>query len=393
MIRTSAAIGTVAVILSLLVHITGLNFAFVPEQEQTDQTAGADAIEMGSRFEDVAESVIEPVAPESADVPEPPIQLPPEPDAAEVPTSDAQIASENPQQTLSPGTGERVAPQSPPAIGETPAEVSVTQPAEPVSAAEPPEIDQKESRDPVDTAAAEQTQEPPSAVAAQQPQKQQLAAIQPFEPVVPIPTPSAIPVAPVEPEETKAPLAVGIAPAPNIPDADAFDEKVEGTELAVVTSPRPKVPSSSAISEPSDSIDGPQDTNELGVPTSQRIESPLTVYKRDGVDLFGGQISSSSRRSFLQSRGPGNASTTNYAGRILSHLNGFPSVRVSARGAARVFFEINPDGTLAWVDIVDGTGSEEVDRAAKAQVRAAAPFPPPPDGKSQRFAFVYRTAP
>ena len=393
MIRTSTAIGTAAILFSLLVHMTGLNFAFEHRPEHLDEAGASDVIEMGSRFEDVAESVREPVEPETASVPEPTVQQPPEPETAEVPTSDAQIASENPQQTPSPGTGESAVVQSPPGNAEIPVETSVTQPVEPVPAADPPVEDANASPDPVTTEAAEQIQDLPTAPAAQSPRVQQLAAIQPAEPVAPIQTPSQVPVVPVEPKDNEAPLSEEVSPVPDVPDTNALEEEFEGSELAVVSSPRPQVPSDNPVSEPPDSNEAKQSTNEFGVPPSQRIESPLTVYKRDGVDLFGGQVNSSSGRSFLQSRGPGNASTTNYAGRVLSHLNGFPSVRVSARGAARVFFEINPDGTLAWVDVVDGTGSEEVDRAAKAQVRAAAPFPPPPDGKSQRLAFVYRTDP
>ena len=58
MIRTSTAIGTVAVLMSLLVHFSGLNFAFMPKQEQSGETGASDVIELVSRFEDVAERVM-----------------------------------------------------------------------------------------------------------------------------------------------------------------------------------------------------------------------------------------------------------------------------------------------------------------------------------------------
>ena len=122
------------------------------------------------------------------------------------------------------------------------------------------------------------------------------------------------------------------------------------------------------------------------------MESPLTAYLRgedeteswdSGGDMSGGL-------GFRDSPGIGNAYTTNYAGRVLVHLNRAASVPVSEEGFARVMFEINPDGSLAWVDVLNSSGSAAVERAATGQVRNASPFPPPPDGKSQRLSFVYR---
>ena len=58
--------------------------------------------------------------------------------------------------------------------------------------------------------------------------------------------------------------------------------------------------------------------------------------------------------------------------------------------ALRGTFIISPDGTLAWVDIIDGSGVPEIDRAAKEQVRRGAPFPRPPEGRSRKLNFVYQ---
>lgn len=77
-------------------------------------------------------------------------------------------------------------------------------------------------------------------------------------------------------------------------------------------------------------------------------------------------------------------------GLVLVHLNQSEPVYVSARGFAQVFFQIDPDGSLAWVDIVDTSGSAELERAAKEQVRRAAPFPRPPNGTSRKLSFYYQ---
>ena len=55
-----------------------------------------------------------------------------------------------------------------------------------------------------------------------------------------------------------------------------------------------------------------------------------------------------------------------------------------------MFFQIDPDGSLAWVEIVDSSGSLEVERAAREQVRRAAPFPRPPSGTSRKLSFFYQ---
>jgi TonB family protein len=113
------------------------------------------------------------------------------------------------------------------------------------------------------------------------------------------------------------------------------------------------------------------------------MESPLIAYARDGnLDGWLGHQGSGSS---------GNSGVTNYAGRVLVHLNNAPRVRAQIRGSARVVLEINPDGTLARVDVIESTGTFELDSAAKAQVRNAAPFPPPPQGATRKLSFVYRS--
>jgi TonB family protein len=133
-------------------------------------------------------------------------------------------------------------------------------------------------------------------------------------------------------------------------------------------------------------------TEPLETEPSELIESPLTAYKRGGANVFGQQGSGaqSGRQGFGTSRATGNSDVTNYAGQVLVHLNRTAPVPVSGRGWARVFFQINADGTLASVDILDSSGSRTIESAARQQVRTAAPFPRPPGGESRRLTFVYR---
>ncbi|MEP2716323.1 TonB family protein, partial [Pseudophaeobacter sp.] len=162
------------------------------------------------------------------------------------------------------------------------------------------------------------------------------------------------------------------------------------SDLAVATSLRPPVSPRRSPTEAAPQNDGASQFS--GLESPERMESPLSAYGRNRTDLFVPQNNGQpGGAGFPGSGGNGNSDITNYAGRVLVHLNRAPSVRVSQPGSVRVLFAINPDGTLAKIDILDNTGSTELARAAKAQVRNAAPFPRPPDGTLRRLSFVYRS--
>ncbi len=365
MIRGSVVIAAIAVLLSLLLHAMGLSLTAPRLTEQRRETSPTDTVELGNSFEDLIDEVTEPVEPEPAEAPEPPAEEQPEPEPAEIPTSEVHVASDNPQQTYSPdtGTAELVQPD-------------VTEPVEPESAETEADAegdaaasDDVEETPPVETAEIVEAPEgDPNAVE---------TAVEP--PAVPdlaeaiVPEPSATPVIP---SETALPDA-------EIPVEEA-EEDSETSELAVTSSIRPKLPDRRPDPEPQGVLGGARDFSALRFP-SREIESPLDTYRRRGIDRFS-QSDSGTRSG---GRGPGNSDRTNYAGRVLVHLNRAPIVYTAARGFAKVFFEINPDGTLAWVDVVDSSGTPDVERAAKAQVRAASPFPLPPGGVSRKLSFVY----
>ena len=55
------------------------------------------------------------------------------------------------------------------------------------------------------------------------------------------------------------------------------------------------------------------------------------------------------------------------------------------------FFEINPDGSVARIDIIESSGSKDIERAAKEQIRVAEPLPLPPNGNVRRMSLYYRS--
>ncbi len=343
MIKRSLLIAIGAVILSLLVHGLGLSLTSRNVQTSPGQETIVDVTDVGSTFEDFAEALPEPEAPEITR---------PEPVVETSPTSQALVASETPQYLTAPDTG--TAEVLEPGAAEAPSggeDDTVSDALAPEAAvteteAAPPEGAPEGSADPTETAKA-------------------------------APSPSLeLPLAP----ETLQPDIV-IAALPDNPDITETEEADDSSASAITRSLRPpkERPSAEALGVP----EGTQQRAASGV-----IESPLTAYRRSGVDLLSGAGSGGTGASGFRSAG--NAGATNYAGQILTRLNRAPVVYASARGVARVAFLINPDGSLAWVRVLRSSGTSDIDRAARAQVRSAAPFPRPPSGTSQRLVFNYR---
>ncbi|WP_299154599.1 TonB family protein [uncultured Tateyamaria sp.] len=389
MIRRSTAIGVVALILSLIIHVLGLALtgADMSSPETADQ--GVESVEVGNDFADLAETSITPVEPEPAEPPEPPAETPSEPVEAEAPTSQALVASSSPQATAAPDSGPADAvqptvsePVSPETADTQDADASAAEPqntAPPVAPTPPVETDAE------DTAAG-------SPDGASPPIASPLAPSVVSEPVV---TPPAAPLAAAPLPDVIAALPPEPVPPEDPPAEIETDEQApesDTSEAGTTTSLRPQLRPSPPSAQPFGAADGTASQTSPPAPPSNLIESPLTAFKRDGTNLFAGRRagSQSSGSRSGGSLGPGNSNVTNYAGRVLMQLNRVPPVPVSARGWARVLFRINPDGTLATVDIIDGSGSSEIGRAAREHVRRGAPFPPPPGGQSRALNFVYR---
>lgn len=372
MIRGSVFVAILAALVSLVVHILGLSMTAPNLAEPPTTETAPDTVALGNSFEDLAETPPEPVEPEQAEAPEPPIETPPEPEPAEIPTSQAKVASPDPQRVFAPdtGTSQIAQPEAPEPeviepVGQPDSEESASDEATETPAVEPDTVTEAPQGTP--DAPVETPVEAPVA-----PEPEQLAAL-------PAPEAMAVPVIPLERDAVEPEISV--EPTPEDP------EETE-SEQAVTASIRPRLPDRRPQTTPQDTQRNLRNFDNLKFP-EQTIDSPLIVYRREGVDAF--TRSNSGTRS--GGRGPGNANETNYAGRVLVHLNRAPPVFVKTRGFAQVFFQIDPDGSLAWVDIIRSSGSPDVERAAREQVRVAAPFPPPPGGVSRKLSFYYQNSP
>lgn len=386
MIRKSTVIAAVAILLSLFVHFLGLSFTSTIQPKRIPLETGSETVAMGNTFEDIAEAPTEPEPPEPAPVPDPPVETSPEPDQAETPTSEALVASPNPRpDTINPSEVEESTVIEPttaepaPPVETNVTSQPVTPPVSPETAADAPEGEPNAGTDPIIARAVEPVRQPPISPVPQSPLTL---------PVIPVPEAAAIPVIPLESDAiTPARPEMILETVPDETEVVDAEDEPDSTELAVISSLRPKLSPRRSSPERSGLPEGSTNSDEFRIPQSALIESPLAVYKLDGIDLFASKNKSQRARS----GGGGNSDVSNYAGRVLVHLNRAPTVRVKAQGFARVVFRIKPDGTLGSIDIAESTGWEEINRAAEAQVRNAAPFPLPPNGASREMVFVYRS--
>lgn len=360
MIRRSLLIAAIALLVSLGLHLTGLGIVVRVERVGPAPEVRGDVVALGNTFEDIADQLDAPEEPDLLPEPEQPETVEPvQPHSeADVPDTEVLVASENPQDTYTPDTGTAQVVEPVPLAGtqdDFKPEPDIT---EPISAHDdeppvPPQDDTPASlgSEPElqETETPEQTPSPETEVVSPVAPEQEIIAalpesLKPIVPVMPLP----------EPENTAKP-----------------------EENAAESEPQPLFP---GLRNGFDNLRNP----------SQTIESPLETFRREGAQASVGGFGIQSG-SAANSRGAGNSNTTNYAGRVLVHLNRTRPVHVKAIGFARVYFEINPDGSLNWVEIIDSSGNSEIDRAAKAQIQSAVPFPIPPNGATRQLSFTYST--
>lgn len=100
------------------------------------------------------------------------------------------------------------------------------------------------------------------------------------------------------------------------------------------------------------------------------------------------------RKSQGGKSGVGNASVSNYPGKVVAKLRRAlrgisSSARAKARNDVQVSFTVDAGGGVGGIRIARSSGSPELDAAALAVIRRAAPFPPiPADAGRSNWAFT-----
>ncbi|WP_170451171.1 energy transducer TonB [Ruegeria arenilitoris] len=86
----------------------------------------------------------------------------------------------------------------------------------------------------------------------------------------------------------------------------------------------------------------------------------------------------SAKRTNRAAQEQGNAEASTYAGLVKRKILRARRKSVNIQGSVLVALRIADNGALASVSVARSSGSARLDQVALAQVRAAAPFPPPP---------------
>lgn len=147
--------------------------------------------------------------------------------------------------------------------------------------------------------------------------------------------------------------------------------------------------------------------------TSAKPEKPAKQAKARTRAGAGGRSDADSRRGAANGRdgaetvaskggkksASGNAKVSNYPGKVAAKLRRVArrissSASAKARGNARIAFVVAANGGIGGLRLVASSGSPELDQAALAIVRRAAPFPPiPPEAGRANWAFTLPIGP
>jgi protein TonB len=243
-------------------------------------------------------------------------------------------------------------------------EVAREQPSEPPAVPEEPK--------PVETAAVQPPAEQPPA---EQPEPEAMTQAAPEEP----PPPAA------EPQRMAA-LPLPDEPPPPAPELEPRLEPPP-PEVLREPPPQPAAPPDPPKEAAKPAPRKPEQKREPPRPQAAKPEQPRRETRQAKLTPSGARAASSASSGV--GRGSSSANS-NYRGLIAAHLARFKQFPADARasgeqGSAAVTFRLDGGGRVTSVSLSRGAGSASLDREAVAMVRRASPFPAPPDGRGLSF--------
>lgn len=187
---------------------------------------------------------------------------------------------------------------------------------------------------------------PPPAMARPVPMAQALPAVK---------TSQMAALSPVTPPETLTPAPETIASAPH---------------QSLRPHPRPDRPAPQMVTQPQGNAD--------------RNATRGTATGQDTATA----ASAPARQTTAQGDG-GAAASASYGRAVLTQISRTRKARAPSRGRTVVAFSISDAGSLASVQVLQSSGSPDLDRVALDHIRRAAPFPKPPSGAQRQFSFEF----
>jgi protein TonB len=194
--------------------------------------------------------------------------------------------------------------------------------------------------------------------------------LQAVEPALMVPQASPEAVERLEPKATAA----------SIKPVETTQTVTPVEELEVVPTPTPK-PKQKKVEKPKKVEKRKQTTASNSKSKSKvNIKSGTQDGKKSAKAATSGKSAKKSRSS-----NAGNAAASNYPGKVYAKIARTRQRNAGGRGVAQVRFSVTSGGQASGVSVARSSGDANIDRAAVAHVKRAAPFPKPPPGAKTRF--------
>ncbi len=197
-------------------------------------------------------------------------------------------------------------------------------------------------------------------------------------------------------EDEALPVAALPAPEPEPPEAHPVTPEITVDPVTITVDIPPPPPldlGNTATSSPVDLTTAtlpPPARIERAAPPKAALKPPMSraATRQQAAPAKPHQMRAAvqPQRSQATPRAPGNDGYgQTVATRLRRNAPNF-NTRTGAQGSVIVLLSIDPSGALASARITHSSGSASLDTAALANVRAAAPFPPPPNGVIRHFS-------
>ena len=229
--------------------------------------------------------------------------------------------------------------------------------------------------------------EPQTTRAVQPPVQSRPAAAQPVAPASVAPVPPMAPAAPptlaalqdVPRAETSEPEQAQI---PELEPAERVeDDPTEAPETQQAdTLPPPRLRPAG--------LTPPVKTARAAQPPARQVPTGNAAVAAAKGTNTGSQQARSATEAATTARAsqPGNAAESNYKGQVFRQITRARRGSVDVKGSVILSLTVAGNGRLDAVNVYQSSGSAKLDRMAVAQVKRAAPFPPPPAGRGLVFS-------
>ena len=173
---------------------------------------------------------------------------------------------------------------------------------------------------------------------------------------------------------------LALPPPPEKPVEKSSDKKVATTESEPEKKPEPKPEKKPAKTE-----DKPRAKEKAAKKTEPAEDQPKAAKKAKAAE----DAVASAPKAGTKAKSGGGMSPAAYAKAVMKKVRSTKRKSGAGKGLVVVGFSIGKDGSLAGVQVLQGSGNARLDKMALEHIRRSAPFPPPPEGAKRDYAWEF----